>query len=769
MTEIVRWYLVTTCVGIGALLPSLVAFGQLRSGGLLFARPLGLLILGVGAWCIAATTPIAYGTPLAGALLLLLYGWSGALAWHRPALLRALRSRWRVVAIGEAVFLVAFLSVLYIATRAPAAAINEQPFDLLLLNVLRNTTTIPAGDPWLGGYDLAYYYLGPTMVDIAGRLAEIEPWIEYHLAFASAGAAATTSVFAVTVDAVALGTTRRRSTPWLAGGLAVVFLLLVSGTPAVLILLTANGIGDGFASTLGVWWLPISGPTRTAIPTEMYWWAYASQVIPGALTEFPGLTLLYGNLHAHWLALAYGPIAIAIAMLTLTRVPPQWAWWWQAPGSLAISALLFAGLAMMNTWDAVVWGILWAAAAVGTSARESVPRPGAAFRIVTRAAWHLLPPTILAILIAMPYLFTLRTPVGLELLTADTRSAHTGGAWSDPIRFTLVWSTLLVPLATTLVLLRPPVSGRVAAAGALFGGALVGLWMIGALSTGAAASIFDRGTNWLTLAALIASLAFAAGATWRARREERLSLAVALGLVTIAALTMLLTEVVYIREYQGGRTNTVFKFWYAAWGMLSVGLAVLLSHVVDRPPRARRLLLASPLIVFAVLLSATSLWYVPAGTVSKIREGQRPGLDTLAYIDRGAPDFAESMRWARKHLSPADGLLLEAPSSSSDFKNPVSVATGHPTLLGWLQHEEIWRGPDPEIYRRYIAAEQFYRRGATPENLGWARFYRIGYVFIGPREESLYGGGVPGSIAQRFEGWSTVFRQGTVRIVAVPR
>jgi len=68
---------------------------------------------------------------------------------------------------------------------------------------------------------------------------------------------------------------------------------------------------------------------------------------------------------------------------------------------------------------------------------------------------------------------------------------------------------------------------------------------------------------------------------------------------------------------------------------------------------------------------------------------------------------------------------------------------------------------------RATAVAAFYARGATAENLGWARHFDIAYVRIGPEEERAYGRG--GSVAGRFEGWPVAFRAGAVRIVAVPR
>ena len=71
MAEAFRWYLATVAIGGAGLLPAAVLFPTLRSRGVLYARPLALVLISVAAWWIGWSGVVPYGL---GALGLVLTG-----------------------------------------------------------------------------------------------------------------------------------------------------------------------------------------------------------------------------------------------------------------------------------------------------------------------------------------------------------------------------------------------------------------------------------------------------------------------------------------------------------------------------------------------------------------------------------------------------------------------------------------------------------------------------------------------------------------------
>lgn len=125
MPSVIAWYLALTLVGAGAVLPASLLFGRLRSGGALFAKPLGLTLVALLAWIVSAETPIAYGTLLVLACAAVPWAWTGWLVWRRPDLVRALRGRLALLAIGEALFVALFLVATLARMQTPNATDTE--------------------------------------------------------------------------------------------------------------------------------------------------------------------------------------------------------------------------------------------------------------------------------------------------------------------------------------------------------------------------------------------------------------------------------------------------------------------------------------------------------------------------------------------------------------------------------------------------------------------------------------------------------------------
>ena len=125
MFEVAAWYFATLAVGAAALLPATLLFTRLRSRGVLYARPLGLLLVAQAAWLTASLTSVAYGPTLVGAALGALYAWSAWIAWRDPARLRLLLDRWRTLLGGEVLFLAAFALLAFVRAQAAAATATE--------------------------------------------------------------------------------------------------------------------------------------------------------------------------------------------------------------------------------------------------------------------------------------------------------------------------------------------------------------------------------------------------------------------------------------------------------------------------------------------------------------------------------------------------------------------------------------------------------------------------------------------------------------------
>ena len=762
MFEVLAWYLALLAVGGAGLLPATVLFPRLRSRGLLYARPLALVLVAQAAWLSSAVTPAPYGVGVVALALAGLYGWSAWIAWRDPSRLRLLIDRRGMLLAGEVLFLVVFVLVAFVRAQAPAAIATEKPMDLMLLTAVHRAAAMPPPDAWLAGFDVSYYHLGHVMVDAVQQLTGIGPRYGFNLGLATAGALAATAVAGLARDAVGLGYPRRRSTVWVAAGLAVVGLIWVAPFEGLAELAAANGLGGaGLWGRLGVDGLPGPAEATHGVPDAFWWWWHATRVVPGTISEFPAFSLILGDLHAHVLALPLGLVSLALALETFEGgANLSWKRWTMQPGALLLAGALFAGLAMTNAWDVVSYGLIWLAAAAWAFAAVGWPLPGAIFGAVR----YLALPAVVGLIIAWPMLSTFESArPGLALVTGEA---------SDPARLLLFWGAPAILAAAGAVWGGVRATRGSLARGLLLASLPVAAWVAAVVVGGASAALADRGFAWLTLAGLVAVSGAAGAAAATAYRDGARDRAAWLALAAVAATLVLLTELVHITDVAAfGRLNSVFKFWYAAWPLLAVAGAVGVALAWDRAPRPSlampqlrpRALAAGALLAVAALLWFGSLLYAPAAAVSRAREGQERGLDALAYLDVRDPGAAAALHWVQGRLDPDRHTLLEAVGESYSTGNAISAASGVPTWLGWPGHQLQWR-EDPPTAARQAMVDEIYGEGATPRIREHLAGLRVTHIYLGRAERQRYGP----DVASRFEVWAVAFEADGARIVVVP-
>ncbi len=757
MIEALRWYAALTLIGAAGLLPAMLLFERLRSHGVLFARPIGLLLIALAVWLVAWSGAVNYGTLPIVVVLVLLIAWSATIARRRPELRRAVRERWRLLLAGEVITLALFVLILLARVQAPDATATEKPMDLMLLTAVHEASALPPPDPWFAGERVSYYHLGHTGVDVTGRLAGLGPGRSFTLGVATAGALAGAAVFALAGDVVALGS-RRRATPWIAGAVALVSLLLLAPLEGLLEIAAANGIGGGLWSGLGVTGLSPPGGATGGVPDGFWWWWSATRILPGTISEFPAFSLLLGDLHAHLLVLPLSIVAVALAVVAFEgSTPLTWRRWLARPEALLVASALFAGILMTNSWDVLTFGALWAGGAAFAFLRAGWSPQLAIFG----AARYLAAPVALALLLAAPWLSGLDgASIGFALVT---------GEHSDPARYALLWLPLALPLVVAVVLLRPSISRRALAAGLAVAALMLAAWVAALLLGGERGELAARGAGWPVLGGLAALLGAAGAAVRAASRRGDAVTAAWLSLATAALLLLLATELVRVDDAFPGRLNTVFKFWYHAWLLLALAGAVAVAGAFERvdwralaPRPAARPLVAAGVAALALLYAGSTL-YTPAMAISRAREGQTAGLDALAYLESRDPGLAAAVEWARERLDPERHVLLQAITPSYGPGSVLAAASGVPTLLGWPGHELQWR-PGVALGDRQAAVDRIYREGASERTLALARSFGVTHVFVGRLEAQLYGAGV----ASRFEGWPAVFEASGALIVEVP-
>lgn len=251
-------------------------------------------------------------------------------------------------------------------------------------------------------------------------------------------------------------------------------------------------------------------------------------------------------------------------------------------------------------------------------------------------------------------------------------------------------------------------------------------------------------------------------------------------ILILAGLLLVLTpEFVYLYDFFGWRINTIFKFYFQAWLIWSIAAAFSVTVLLLKLKGVAGMLFHLALI----LLILASLIYPTIGLWSKTN-GFKPGmwtLDAAAYFARLYPDETAAIQW----LSNAPfGVVAEAvPSGGGSYTEYARVSTlsGQPAVLGWVGHENQWRGGNQILGTRQNDLALLYCSENWEEARPILDRYQIRYVFVGQLEQQNYQAGTAtcphGLIKTKFDqhltpvfqaGQTTIYEYSTVANTGTP-
>ena len=412
----------------------------------------------------------------------------------------------------------------------------------------------------------------------------------------------------------------------------------------------------------------------------------SSRRVADTITEWPLFTLWLGDLHPHAVALPF--------LLSFAAIVGRFA---TGPG-LLLDAALFAALFSANPWD-----LPGALLLLGVGA------------FVTRDLKTALLRSVATLAVSLPFLLpALLSPrpefQGLRGVTGRTTS---------PEAFLHLGAMLLVPaLAVGIALLR----SRDEAEDAFFvANAFPALGLFLAIVT-------QRPVLGLGAAFVLAVLYLL----------PRLKGALRAGflLAGAAVVLLLVPELVVVRDPYGEelhRMNTVFKCYAAAAALLAPAVALLLPLALSSR-RARWAVRGVLVVAVAGLLAH------PASLVLQRWNPSQRTIDGLAWMTREAPGDREAVEWILRN-APPDARLVEAVGGAYSDHGRIGGATGRPIVLGWTNHQGLWRGgaATAEIDARKLDVETVYRSGdAVAVRAALARRGAT-YVVVGPLERKEYG------------------------------
>lgn len=560
-------------------------------------------------------------------------------------------------------------------------------------------------------------------------------------------------------------------------------------------------------------------------PDRSWWWWRASRVVQDydllgnpleAIDEFPAFSFLLGDLHPHVLAIPFFLLAIAIALNLFLggfrgRIHLRVGELHIGKTGFFLAAFMLGGMAFLNTWD-----ILPAAALIIFSyALARVHEAGWGWERFEDVLLFGVPVLVTAYILYLPFFIGFDSQAGgvVPNFMYITRGAH---LW-------VMWGALFVPIFAWLIhLWRAGTPARWSGGVAISLGIVI-LLLAAMLALGFAAyrlrpeivqplldsqqrdagaflaDSFARrlghiGSLLTLLALLIPALAFLLSSHRQPDSDSTPHFPLStlhsppfdhargkhstfvLLLIVLGVLLILGPDYLYLRDNFGYRINTIFKFYYQAWILLSVasacGTAVLLrpfdfgSRRSFDPPLRARGFANNIFSIILVIVLIVGLTYPALAFPNKANNFKPPHgftLDDFDRVQRENPDEAAAILWLR---SAPDGVILEATGNPYSSYGRISIYSGLPTVLGWGNHEGQWRGSDFRglLDRRAQDIETLYTTPNWQDTQTLLEQYNVRYVVVGNLERQSYRVN-----EEKFNNFlEPVFRQGNVTIYEAP-
>jgi YYY domain-containing protein len=637
ITGVLGWLLVLKFLQLASWPVLRGAFGRIAYG---LAYPGGFLAYTLLSWYLGlAVLPVqAALLPFAASVLYF---------WYRGFYTL---ENFRKEAWWDVLFLLAFLFMLEVRFFNPGITYAEKFMDhAFIASVMRMPVVVPL-DPWYAGGVLdVYYYLGHWSMGVTGIAAGAPSTLVFNLVLPT--------VFAFS-----------------AVGLCACGRLLVPRYAAlpVLALLLPNPSFFAHAFALEPF-------------TTIMW--ESTRTIPDTINEYPLFSFLWGDPHAHVIAIFVQVFLIAVLIAAISC-------WKQASVRdqaviVCCAALGLGSMPGVNSWDVLVFApfVVLAGLIIWWQGRHE------------KGSWSFLvavPP--LAVLAYLPYYLQLNTQ-GIEGIGIVASPSPVPGFLAVYGFFIAIfWAFCLSDLKK-----RP--------------------WLLVVAVPFIAAGYWAAAVAAVPLACLLAR-----------RRFAPIELPAIAGLAVITA-----TELLFLVDNMGDlyfRMNTVFKFGLVAWTLMGVSAFAMIGRWLGE----RKIALTIPgghrtAMVLLALLLVTAPVLIPDITYGY---GGKT-LDGLAYLETSHPGDAAAVAWLRTVQAPV--TLVEAEGGDYTYYSRVSSFTGIPALIGMPFHEQMWRGDDAGASERSNVVRRIYE--VPEETVPLMEEYGIDLLYLGESERERYDVSLP--------------------------
>ncbi|MCQ2532733.1 MAG: DUF2298 domain-containing protein [Saccharofermentans sp.] len=855
--EVIRWILVMMLFGFAFFPLSSFIFKKSCSGGFIFGESLGILTVSLVSWTLGYIGILPFTRTTIIILLIISTAICYAVTPLRKALVHNLSKNGVAenILFEQIVFSVTLTILCYYKGFLPNINGQEKFMDYgFIMSMLRNPN-LPAKDMWLSGKSINYYYFGQFIFSLIIKLTGIKPSIAYNIAMCSAIAfpfALCYGIGTYLVDTARSFGLKAMKYMHVICGILCGFITMIFGNSHSFFY-DDKSMGNHILKLFSKLGVNVGKTDNFFFPESTRFIGHNpdSALIEGiknggdyTISEFPFYTYLLGDLHAHVCSsmVVLTIIAVSIAFISrigdnligeknmiqlpflnslpenlpanftikdeyLSRVKSQWK---RIINVELVTISILLGIAQMtNYWDFLIYFIFTAMVLFIVMTRTSndfSTIPGAfvfgliIFDILSLylgvADNPLLHVALQFVVLILAYFATCYVPCALSRIALGMSFVFTVSnivALSFNLSFDMISNTLaLCQNHSSLFQLWILYGTHV-----FICGVFVAFTIIGKNYT------LDNGIKKNKKVSVIGvSPTDHINPISKFFGERNIIDVFVCGMIVVGLLMLIAPEIFYVRDiYVGGylRANTMFKFSYAAFILLSIaaGYSIFrLFWIINKKGEFSLCgfvlgLLCLILLIVPAHYPSASLPQRCSGNTSK--ENYK-GLDGTAYLytytcfstplqePGNILPYAEAIAWFNDYV-PGNPVILETYGDSYTDYDMISAYTGLQTVCGWQTHEQLWRfhgivnpetnllvsDPSNDVWENYLIPrhtdiDTVYTNSDPAEVQKIIDKYQIEYIVIGDLE--MYRHAVDNSLTFDKLG-DVVFQSGTLKVYKV--
>lgn len=698
LLNILYWW--SYLVGIGLIFLPLTRkiFADFFDNGYLFSKVLGVGILSYVVWLLAILKilPFYQETILLVLVLAIIFNlWFKSKSKFIPAKETSNPHQLTIYTFEEIIFLSALIFWSFIRGFQPDIQGLEKFMDFGFVNSILKSKYFPPADMWFAGGSINYYYFGHYVTAFLTKLTGIPSSITYNLMMATLFAFCFSLTFSLTANLLYLSQEKQK--------MKNLKIAIIGGIlSGLLISLGANLHPAYYNFKMKVLKKPYcNGSFFYWYPDATRYIGYCPDVDDKTIHEFPSYSFVVSDLHGHVLDIPFVLLFLALSLNLFWKIKCNENLTFNFSILNILLSLNLAIMFMTNQWDYPIY-IMVASLLLLAGLYSYYQNFKKAFLSTISKIFLILLPSSLFFL---PYLLNFQ-PIAKGI----------GLVWkhSLPHQLLILWGSPWFFGVTFIIILF----GRKIRFG------------------------FKKESFVKLISRILGVKVEIKNPQQTQSRNDHLIIAdlFAISLFIASTILIIIPEIFYIKDIyipSYHRANTMFKLTYQSFIMFSI----LTGYIISR----LKLYLSTSLLKKFLFTLYYSLFFMQMiyplysipGYYGKLEFKDYKGLYGLSFLQKLYPDDYQAILWLNKNVK-GQPVVLEAVGDSYTDYERISMATGFPTIEGWLVHEWLWRGSYDQPGKRASEVQQIYETNDPNTAKNILSKYQVKYVIVGTMEKNKY-------------------------------